>query len=446
MSKSSDISEKRRLPIFAARGGLLESSFTRQSARSFPDVRDLRRPSGRRRLFVTTALPYANGPFHIGHIMEYIQADIWVRFQRMQGHERAFRLRRRRARRGDHAEGGRRRDHAAGARREDRRDAAEAPRGLPHRLRPLALDGFAGERRAVAGHLPAAARPRALAHHDEAGRAVLRSGQGDVPAGPLHQGRVPEVRREGPVRRRLRVLRRPQRADRPEESVLDGLRRGARAQVVGPFLLPPLRPGVRRVPAGMDADAGRLQPEVANKAQEWLGDTGHRTARGSPTGTSRATRRTSASRFPTRRASTSTSGSTRPIGYLASLQGAPRAARASISPRSCRARDVDQYHFIGKDIVYFHTLFWPAMLKFAGAPYKVPDNVVRPRLHHGVRREDVEVARHRRLAPTSTSISASIPSGCATTSPRSSTPRSRTSISIPTISSRGSTATSSAST
>src|SRR5262245_24464598 len=39
-----------------------------------------------RRLFVTTALPYANGPFHIGHIMEYIQADIWVRFQRMMGH------------------------------------------------------------------------------------------------------------------------------------------------------------------------------------------------------------------------------------------------------------------------------------------------------------------------------------------------------------------------
>jgi methionyl-tRNA synthetase len=40
----------------------------------------------KRRLFVTTALPYANGKFHIGHIMEYIQADIWVRFQRMQGH------------------------------------------------------------------------------------------------------------------------------------------------------------------------------------------------------------------------------------------------------------------------------------------------------------------------------------------------------------------------
>ena len=43
-------------------------------------------PSSARKLFVTTALPYANGNFHIGHIMEYIQADIWVRYQRMQGH------------------------------------------------------------------------------------------------------------------------------------------------------------------------------------------------------------------------------------------------------------------------------------------------------------------------------------------------------------------------
>ena len=43
-----------------------------------------------RKLFVTTALPYANAPFHIGHMMEYIQADIWVRFQRMHGVEVHF--------------------------------------------------------------------------------------------------------------------------------------------------------------------------------------------------------------------------------------------------------------------------------------------------------------------------------------------------------------------
>src|SRR5690349_7862517 len=43
-----------------------------------------------RKLFVTTALPYANAPFHVGHMMEYIQADIWVRFQRMRGAEVHF--------------------------------------------------------------------------------------------------------------------------------------------------------------------------------------------------------------------------------------------------------------------------------------------------------------------------------------------------------------------
>ena len=56
--------------------------------RSFPESA-LPMPATRK-LFVTTALPYANGKFHIGHIMEYIQADIWVRFQRMTGAEVNF--------------------------------------------------------------------------------------------------------------------------------------------------------------------------------------------------------------------------------------------------------------------------------------------------------------------------------------------------------------------
>ncbi len=43
--------------------------------------------SPKRRLLVTSALPYANGQIHIGHLVEYVQTDIWVRFQRMRGHE-----------------------------------------------------------------------------------------------------------------------------------------------------------------------------------------------------------------------------------------------------------------------------------------------------------------------------------------------------------------------
>jgi methionyl-tRNA synthetase len=44
-------------------------------------------PQTARRILVTSALPYANGAIHLGHLVEYIQTDIWVRFQRMQGHE-----------------------------------------------------------------------------------------------------------------------------------------------------------------------------------------------------------------------------------------------------------------------------------------------------------------------------------------------------------------------
>jgi len=44
-------------------------------------------PSPQRQILVTSALPYANGPIHLGHLVEYLQTDIWVRFQKMRGHE-----------------------------------------------------------------------------------------------------------------------------------------------------------------------------------------------------------------------------------------------------------------------------------------------------------------------------------------------------------------------
>ncbi len=43
--------------------------------------------SDSRKIVVTSALPYANGPIHIGHMLEYVQTDIWVRFQKLRGHE-----------------------------------------------------------------------------------------------------------------------------------------------------------------------------------------------------------------------------------------------------------------------------------------------------------------------------------------------------------------------
>ncbi len=46
--------------------------------------------SSKRKILVTCALPYANGSIHLGHLLEHIQTDIWVRFQRMRGHETYF--------------------------------------------------------------------------------------------------------------------------------------------------------------------------------------------------------------------------------------------------------------------------------------------------------------------------------------------------------------------
>ena len=117
---------------------------------------------------------------------------------------------------------------------------------------------------------------------------------------------------------------------------------------------------------------GRLQPQVVNKAREWLEGEGDKAlgdwdiSRDPPY---------FGIRIPEL-------GEEKylyvwldaPIGYLASFKN--YCARAGLDFEGfLQAPDTEQVHFIGKDIIYFHTLFWPAMLKFAGAPYKVPDHV-----------------------------------------------------------------------
>ena len=118
----------------------------------------------------------------------------------------------------------------------------------------------------------------------------------------------------------------------------------------------------------------RLQPEVANKAREWLGDDG------------KAMGDWDISRDepyfgipipdlpPEAPAKYFYVWLDAPVGYLASLK-AHLAKRGVDFAAFLADPTVEQVHFIGKDIVYHHTLFWPAMLEFAGAPYKVPDNV-----------------------------------------------------------------------
>jgi methionyl-tRNA synthetase len=121
---------------------------------------------------------------------------------------------------------------------------------------------------------------------------------------------------------------------------------------------------------------GRLQSAVANKAREWLTGSGDQQladwdiSRDAPY---------FGIPIPDAPGKYFYVWLDAPIGYLASLKNYFESgkARAHGELRSfdefLAAADVEQIHFIGKDIIYFHTLFWPAMLKFAGR--KVPDHV-----------------------------------------------------------------------
>jgi methionyl-tRNA synthetase len=65
-----------------------------------------------RKILVTSALPYANGAIHLGHLVEYIQTDIWVRFPENARQRVLVRLRRRHPRHADHAARRKGRHHA----------------------------------------------------------------------------------------------------------------------------------------------------------------------------------------------------------------------------------------------------------------------------------------------------------------------------------------------
>jgi methionyl-tRNA synthetase len=117
---------------------------------------------------------------------------------------------------------------------------------------------------------------------------------------------------------------------------------------------------------------GRLQPQVVNKAKEWLQGEGDKAlgdwdiSRDPPY-------------FGIRIPDLAEEKYLyvwldAPIGYLASFKN--YCAKTGMDfERFLQDTGTEQIHFIGKDIIYFHTLFWPAMLEFAGKPYKVPDHV-----------------------------------------------------------------------
>ena len=335
-----------------------------------------------RKLFVTTALPYANGPFHIGHIMEYIQADTWVRLQRMLGHEVHFVCA----------------DDAHGA---PIMIAAEKAGLTPQAFvagiaagRKQYLDGF----HIAFDHWHSTDAPE---NHELAQEIYLA----------LRKNELIDLRVVEQFYDPQKGMFLPDRfikGECPNCAAIDQY--GDNCEVCGAVYAPtdlkhPVSALTGATPVLKSSEHfffklsdprclqfleewtqdGRLQPEVANKVKEWFkrgpaDENGEGRALLGDWDISR-----DAPYFgieiPDAPGKYFYVWLDAPIGYLASLKA--WLGKIGVDFRAYLADPkVEQIHFIGKDIVTFHTLFWPATLKFSG--HKVPDRVyVHGHLHVG---------------------------------------------------------------
>ena len=328
-----------------------------------------------RQLFVTTALPYANGNFHIGHIMEYIQADIWVRFQRMQGNAVDFCG-------ADDTHGAPIMIAADKAGKTPQQFVADIAAG-----RKQYLDGFhisfdnwhstdAPENHALAQQIYRDLR-------DNATGSLIETKTIEQFFDPEKNMFLPDryIKGECP-----KCHAKDQYGDNCE--VCGAVY--APTDLINPFsTLSGATPVLKNSehfffklsdPRCVEflqkwTQDGKLQPEVANKVKEWF------SVRTNPDGsTSEGLGDWDISRdapyfgieIPDAPGKYFYVWLDAPIGYLASLKNLLDKRGQNYDAYMANP-GLEQYHFIGKDIVTFHTLFWPATLHFSGR--KTPDNI-----------------------------------------------------------------------
>jgi methionyl-tRNA synthetase len=326
-----------------------------------------------RQLFVTTALPYANGNFHIGHIMEYIQADIWVRFQRMQGHTVHFVCA----------------DDAHGA---PIMIAAEKAGKTPQQF---VADIAAGRKPYLDGFHIAFDNWHSTdgAENHELAQAIYRDlkAAGLIATKTIEQFFDPEKNMFLPDRFIKGECPKCGAKDQYGDNCENCGAVYAPTELKNPYsalsgVTPQLRHSEHyffklsdpRCVAFLEQwtqGSGHLQTEVYNKIKEWLlptenadGVVGHGMAdwdisRDAPY---------FGIEIPDAPGKYFYVWLDAPIGYLASLKNL--FGKIGLDYEAFMADPAtEQYHFIGKDIVTFHTLFWPALLHFSGR--KTPNSV-----------------------------------------------------------------------
>ncbi|MDP3246964.1 MAG: methionine--tRNA ligase [Polaromonas sp.] len=325
-----------------------------------------------RRLFVTTALPYANGNFHIGHIMEYIQADIWVRFQRMQGHAVNFVG-------ADDAHGAPIMIAAEKAGKTPQQFVADIAAG-----RKPYLDGF--HISFDNWHSTDAPENHELAQ--QIYRDLKKAGL--ISTKTIEQFFDAEKNMFLPDRYIKGTCPKCGTKDQYGDNCENCGAVYAPTDLINPYsalsgATPVLKHSEHFFFKLSDqrcvdfletwTQDGKLQPEVANKVKEWF------SVRTNPDGSqSEGLGDWDISRdapyfgieIPDAPGKYFYVWLDAPVGYLASLKNLLDKRGESYDDYMA-APGLEQYHFIGKDIVTFHTLFWPAMLHFSGR--KTPDNV-----------------------------------------------------------------------
>jgi methionyl-tRNA synthetase len=335
-------------------------------------------PNASRQLFVTTALPYANGNFHIGHIMEYIQADIWVRFQRMQGSQVNFVG-------ADDTHGAPIMIAAEKAGKTPQQFVADIAAG-----RKPYLDGF----HIAFDNWHSTDAPE----NHELARQIYR----DLRDIPLDKGgsliEVRAVEQFFDPQKNMFLPDRFIKGECPKCHAKDQY--GDNCEVCGAVYAPTdlinpfsalsgAKPELKTSehfffklsdPRCVDflsqwTQDGKLQPEVANKVKEWF------SVRTNPDGsTSEGLGDWDISRdapyfgieIPDAPGKYFYVWLDAPVGYLASLKNLLDKRGEDYAAYMANP-NLEQIHFIGKDIVTFHTLFWPAMLHFSGR--KTPNKV-----------------------------------------------------------------------
>ena len=314
-----------------------------------------------RKILATSALPYANGPIHLGHLVEYIQTDIWTRFQRLRGHEAYYVC----------AE-----DTHGTPIMLKARDEGLTPESLIEKIGNEHRRDFADFNIAFDNYYTTHSEENQ--HFSEFIFEQLKT-KGHIATRTITQAYDPVEKMFLPDRFIRGTCPRCGAEDQ----------NGDNCEVCGAAYAPTdLADAVSVIsgaaPVSRDSEhyfvrlsdfepmlrdwtgSGRLQSEVVNKLNEWF-DTGLQDwdiSRDAPY---------FGFEIPGAPGKYFYVWLDAPIGYMASFRNFCNSSGVDFDTFWAADAPAELYHFVGKDILYFHTLFWPAMLH--GAGFRTPTAV-----------------------------------------------------------------------